>query len=167
MAIDPSQAGTTATTPFGAVSVRAEGSAGATIRAARVELPGLPDGMAVGGIFLFSIRVAGPVTRELPLRLEVSVDRDGAPEPGQWLESMAFAGDDGVLQVATHDSEWLAAKGIVAEHVHYASRGFTQLLWEAPAGTVLHVSVAWSVDEGAAPADDFSPWFAADLALPG
>jgi hypothetical protein len=167
MTLQSSEASATATSPLGGVSIHVSGSSGVTIAVAPAEVPGLPSGMAVDGVMLFSIRLAMPVTPELPLRLRVDVGRDGDAETGERLESMSFASGEGILQVATRDREWLAAEGVTAEWVQYQPQGFTQIISEAAAGTALYVSVAWRVDERAAAANDISTWFAADLALPG
>lgn len=167
MASPSLEAGATATTPLGEVSLCVEGSAGVTIGVAPAAIPDLPEGMAVDGVILMTIRVATPVTPDSPLRLRVSVGQDGDAETGEWLESMSFASAEGILQVATHDCEWLISKGVTADWVQYESQGFTQSVRKAPAETALHVSVAWRVDERAAVANDASTWFAADLALPG
>jgi hypothetical protein len=162
-----SGASATAATPLGAVSLHVEGSPGVTIAVADVQASELPPGMAVDGAILISVLVAMPVTPESPLRLRVTAGRDGGSDTGEWLESMEFASGDGILHMATRDSDWLAAKGVAAEPVQYERQGFTQTISEAPAGTALYISVAWRVDAIAAAANDASTWFAADLALPG
>lgn len=156
-----------ATTPLGAVSLQVSGSSGMTIEVAPAEIPELPDGMAVDGVTLICVRLATPISRELPVRVRVTFGQDGDPETGQFLDSIAFSSDAGVLQVAMRDNEWLAANGVIAEPVQYELRGFSQTISQAPAGTAFYVGVTWRVDKGAAAANDASAWFAADLALPG
>lgn len=161
------EATTTATSPLGVVSLHAHGSSGVTLSVDQTEAPDLPVGMAVDSVIMFKVGIATPVTHEAPLLLAVALEHEGDAETGEWLESMAFRTDEGVLQVAVRDSEWLASKGIVAEHVEYKARGFSQTILEAAAGTTLYVSSAWRIGDRAATANDVSTWFAADLALPG
>ena len=156
----------TVTTPLGAVSLHVLGSAGVTVGAERADVPDLPSGMAVDGVMLIRVFIATPVTAESPLLLEAAFDGQGDPETGEWLESMAFQTDRGVLQVAIRDREWLAGRGVVADYAEFQERGLKQTVLEAAAGTTLYASVAWRVGDGAAGADDASTWFAADLALP-
>lgn len=162
-----SRAAATAGTPLGAVLVHVEGPPGVTIFVADAEVPELPPGMAVDGVILISVRTASPVTPKAPLHLRVAAGLDGSADTGEWLESMQFASREGLLQVATRDRDWLAAKGISAGDVHYERQGFSRTLSGAAAGTEFHVTIAWRVDEQAEATDDASTWFAADLALPG
>ena len=153
-----------AMSPLGSMSLEVNGSSAVAIEVGPVGVPALPDGMTVDGALLFSLRLAAEVSRTAPVRIDVIVDCDGDPETGQWLDSMAFGNDAGVLQVAMRDDEWLATKGIVAEPVTYERRGFTQTINEAPAGTVLYASAAWR--NAPLHVSDASTWFAVDLALP-
>lgn len=162
-----SEATVTATSPLGAVSLRVHGSSAVTVGVSGTEAPDLPNGMTVDGVVLIRVCIITPVTRESPLFLEVALDDEGDAETGEWLESMAFRTDNGVLQVAARDAEWLAAKGVVAECVEYRARGFRQTISEAAAGTAIYVSVAWRFRDRAVTANEVSTWFAADLALPG
>ncbi|RIA43893.1 hypothetical protein DFR49_2124 [Hephaestia caeni] len=166
MSVQISEVSTTATSPLGAVSFHVSGSSGITIDVSQTEVPALPKGMVVDGVMLICIHIATPVTREFPVQLTASVGCNGDAETGEWLESMAFPSDDGVLQVAMRDTEWLAANGVTAEPVQYQRQGFYQIISNAPAATTLYVSVAWRVDDRAAAANDASTWFAADLTLP-
>jgi hypothetical protein len=59
-----------------------------------------------------------------------------------------------------------ATREIISDPVAYERHGLRQTVNEAPAGAVLHVSVAWRTIEGDPHLDDGSTWFAADLALP-
>ena len=155
-----------AATPLGAVSLHVHGPAGVTVDVKRVEPPNLPEGMAVDGVMLIEIGTAAPITSELPTLLYLAFDCEGDAETGEWLESMAFRTDEGVLQIAARDPEWLAATDVVAEYAAYKSQGFRQTILEAAAGTKLYISVAWRLGVDAATVDDVSTWFAADLALP-
>jgi hypothetical protein len=161
-----SKASETIVTPLGAVLIQVSGSATTTIALKETEVSNLPKGMAIDGVVLCCIRIATPVVRGFPLRLSATVDQDGGPEPGEWLESMSFSSDNGILQVATRESSWLAAYGLAAEPVQMERNGFSQTILEAPAETALFVSVAWRLRDGLAAGDDGSTWFAADLALP-
>lgn len=163
--VQSTHARASAMSPLGSVSLEVNGSSAVAIEVGPVGVPALPDGMTVDGAVLFSLRLATGVSRRSPVRIYVTVDREGDPETGQWLDSMAFGNEAGVLQVAMRDDEWLATKGIVAEPVTYERRGFTQTINEAPAGTVLYVSAAWRT--ASLPVNDASTWFAVDLALPG
>src|SRR5436305_1486253 len=107
----------TVLSPLGAVSVRVSGGQGATIQVAKPDIPELPEGMAVDGVTLIRIDIAAPVIQELPVLLQVTAYRNGDPETGEWLDSMAFISPEGVLQVAVHDSDWLAVNGVVADPV--------------------------------------------------
>jgi hypothetical protein len=162
----PFQTTSAATLPLGVVVFGIIGSPRVTIEVSQIEVPKLPDGMVVDGVVLASINVATPVTREMPLHLEVAFDHDGHPDTGQCLESIDFQTDRGAMHVAVRDDEWLAARGVVADYVEYRSRGFRQTIFEAAAGTTLYVSAAWREGSCAPAADDVSTWFAADLALP-
>jgi hypothetical protein len=149
----------------GAVTVAIRGSPDVAIEVSAVPLPELPDGMIVDGVMLFLIRLASPVSQDLPVTFSASANQEGGPESGQWLDSMAFENARGIFQVAIRDDEWLAAQGIVAEPVSYGRHGFFQTIREAPSGTVLYASVAWrTVFTGTE--KNSSTWFAADLALP-
>lgn len=154
-----------ALSPLGTVSLEVSGSSAVAIEICPAGVPALPAGMVIDGVLLFSIRLALKVSSQSPVQISVTVDRDGYPETGQWLDSMAFGNDAGVLQVAMRDDEWLAAKGIVAEPAKYGRRGFDQTINEAPAGTVLYASAAWR--NAPSSVNDASTWFAADLVLPG
>jgi len=154
-----------ATTPFGAVTLDVTGSSAVIVDVAPADVPELPDGMAVDGVLLFSVRLQEHVTPTSPVRLSASADHKGGPETGEWLDSMVYEIASGVMQVAVRDDEWLAARRIAAEPVQYETRGFSQMIREAAAGTVLYASVAWRVDRSAT-TNDSSTWFAADLALP-
>jgi hypothetical protein len=123
--------------------------------------------MVVDGVALVRVRVEGRVRRDLPLRLHVTADLEGGPDSGQYLDSVCYEGRGGTLHVAVRDDEWLDAKGIISEPVAYERNGFRQTVNEAPAGALLHVSMAWRAIEGdLASTDDASTWFAADFALP-
>ena len=154
-----------ATTPLGAVTLEVGGSSMVAIDVAHADTAELPDGMAVDGVLLFSVRLQEQVTPSSPARLSASADHEGGPETGEWLDSMGFEIGSGVMQVAVRDDEWLAAHGITADPVQYEKRGFSQLIREAAAGTVLYASVAWRVHRSVT-ANDGSAWFAADLGRP-
>ena len=162
----PSQTTSAATLPIGVVVFGVIGSTSVTIGISQIEVPTLPDGMVVDGVVLASINIATPVTRELPLHLEVTFDHEGHPDTGECLESMEFQTDQGALHVAVRDDEWLAARGVVAGCVEYWSKGFRQTIFEAAAGTKLHISAAWREGSRDPTTDDVSTWFASDLALP-
>ena len=130
------------------------------------QMPRLPEGMAVDGVRLVRVTMDAGVRSDLPLSLQVTADLDGEPEAGEWLDSVAYQGRDGTFQIAVRDSEWLEAKGLVAEPVGYEPRGLRQTVNNAPVGALLYVSLAWRVVEGGLASDDFSTWFAADLVLP-
>jgi len=164
--MQPAQTRASAMSPLGTVTLDVSGTVATVISVDPAEVPELPEDMAVDGVMLFSVRLDSPVTRKSPVVLRATAHRDGDPETGQFLDSIAFESEAGVLQVAVRDDEWLAANGVIAKPVGYDRQGFTQIINEAPAGTVLHVSVAWR----AVPVvgmNDASTWFAADLALPG
>lgn len=161
-----SQTTSAATLPLGVVVFGIIGLPSVTIEVSPIEVPKLPDGMVVDGVMLASINVATPVTREMPLHLEVTFDHEGHRDTGECLESIGFQSDRGALHVAVRDDEWLAARGVVADHVEHKSRGFRQTIFEADAGTRLYVSVAWREGRRDPVTDDVSTWFAADLALP-
>jgi hypothetical protein len=110
--------------PVGAVTVAIRGSPDVAIEVSAVPLPELPDGMIVDGVMLFLIRLASPVSQDLPVTFSASANQEGGPESGQWLDSMAFENARGIFQVAIRDDEWLAAQGIVAEPVSYGRHGF-------------------------------------------
>lgn len=156
----------TVLSPLGAVSVSITGRPGATIQVAKPDIPELSEGMAVDGVTLIRIDISAPVIPEFPVLLQVTAYQDGDAETGEWLDSMAFISPEGVLQVAVHDSDWLAVNGIVADPVQYEPRGFKQTITKSGVGTTLYVSLAWRLADGDALADDASTWFAADLALP-
>jgi len=164
--VQSAQTRASAVSPLGTVTLEVSGSAAIVIDVASADVPKLPEGLAVDGVTLFSVRLVSPVTRKSPVLLRATAHQDGDPEAGQWLDSISFESEAGVLQVAVRDDEWLAAKGVIAEPVGYDRQGFKQIINEAPAGTVLHVSVAWRAVPIAA-VNDASTWFAADLALPG
>ncbi|USU11874.1 hypothetical protein NF701_15270 [Sphingomonadaceae bacterium OTU29THOMA1] len=161
-----SRAHAVASTPFGDVRLDVSGSSDVSIAVTSADLPALPNGMAVDGVFLFAIRLASPVTRKSATSVSATAGQDGDPESGQWLDSMSFGSVAGVLQVAVRDDEWLATHGVIAEPVVYAQRGFRQVISEAPSGVVLYASVAWRTASTNV-ANDSSTWFAADLLLPG
>jgi len=155
-----------AMSPLGTVTLDVSGTVATVINVDPADVSELPEEMAVDGVMLFSVRLVSPATRKSPVVLRATAHQDGDPETGQFLDSIAFESEAGVLQVAVRDDEWLAANGIIADPVGYDRQGFTQIINEAPTDTVLHVSVAWR----AAPVvgmNDASTWFAADLALPG
>ena len=154
-----------ASTPLGDVRLDVGGTSDVSITVASSDLPALPDGMAVDGVLLFSIRLASPVARISPVTVSVSAGKDGDPESGQWLDSMSFVSAAGVLQVAVRDDEWLASDGVVAGPVEYAQQGFRQIISEAPGGMMLYASVAWRIASTNV-VNDSSTWFAADLVLP-
>lgn len=154
-----------ASTPLGDVRLDVGGASDVAITVASADLPALPDGMAVDGVLLISIRLASPVTRKSPVTVSVNAGQDGDPESGQWLDSMAFVSAAGVLQVAIRDDEWLATYGIIAEPVEYAQQGFGQIISEAPGGGALYASAAWRIASTNV-VNDSSTWFAVDLLLP-
>ena len=119
----------------------------------------------VDGVPLLSVRRGEHVTPTSPVHVRASANQDGAPETGEWLDSMVFESAGGVLQVAMRDDDWLAGKRITAEPIHYERQGFRQTITEAAAGTVLYASVIWRVAHRAT-ANDSSTWLAADLSLP-
>ena len=153
-------------TPLGAVSLNVHGPVAVTIQVNSIEAPKLPQGMAVDGVMLIEVSIATRVNRYSPLLLYVAFAHEGDAETGEWLESMAFRTDEGVLQVAVRDPEWLAATEVVAEYAEYKRNGFRQTILETGAETKLYVSIAWRRGSGATTMDDVSTWFAADLALP-
>ena len=155
-----------AKSPVGAVSLQVSGPCGTAIDVMQTDIPKLPVGMAVDGAMLMRIRLAIPATRELPLQVRVTVGQDGDPESGEWLESMSFSNDDGVLHIAMRDREWFDAKGIAAEYLKYERQGFEQIISEAPTGSAFYISVVWRLHGDAAVVDDLSTWFAVDYALP-
>jgi hypothetical protein len=150
-------------TPMGAVLVRVTGGSGAAIEVERVPVPRLPDGMAVDGVQQVRLRINDAIRCGLPLNLHVTANREGHPDSGQWLDSVAYVSNGGIVQVAVRDSEWLEARGVIAE-VAYETRGLRLTVNEAPAGALLHVSVVWL--ESDLPSTYICAWFAADLALP-
>ena len=152
-------------TPVGAVTLEVTGSSAVIIDVAKADVPELPKGMAVDGVLLLSARLQEDVTLTSPVRLTANADHRGVPETGEWLDSMAYEISGGAMQVAIRDDEWLAARHIAAEPVQYETCGFSHVISEAAAGTVLYASVAWRLHPSAT-ANDSSTWFAADLALP-
>src|SRR5436305_6289480 len=129
MMAQTSRAQAVASTPLGDVQLEVSGSSDVAITVALADLPALPSGMTVDGAMLFSIRLASPVTRRSPVTMRATVGQDGDPESGQSLDSMSFGSDEGILQVAVRDDEWLAAHGVIAEPVQYARQGFDQVIW--------------------------------------
>jgi hypothetical protein len=138
-----------------------------TIEVEPILAPQLPEGMVVDGATLVRVRIEGGVRHDLPLNLRVTADLEGGPESGQWLDSVGYPAPGGTLQVGVRDCEWLETKRIISEPVSYDPRGLRQTVNEAPAGALLHVSVAWRATKGdLASPDNSATWFAVDLALP-
>lgn len=128
--------------------------------------PALPEGMRVDGVKLLCVRFEQDVTPDSPLLLTVAAGRPGEASSGEWLESLAFEGPEGVLQVGLRDCEWLVADGIIASWASYEDGGLQQTVTVAPAEALMYVSVAWRSAKDGDAEDDISTWFAVDLALP-
>jgi hypothetical protein len=156
----------TVPTPLGAVSIQITGGAGVVIEVTSAPVPQLVEDMVCDGVKLVRARIESEVRRDFPLNLYVTANLKGYADSGEWLDSVAYPTCSGNFHIAMRDSDWLKVKGIVAD-VFYEEQGLRQTVYEAPAGTLLYISIAWRViKRDQSSTDDLSTWFAADLALP-
>jgi hypothetical protein len=151
-------------TPLGPVLLTVEGETGEAHLEVLEATPALPEGSRVDGVMLLRLIFDRQVRRSDQVLVRAAFEASGSPECGEWLESILFETSTGRLSIGVRDQEWLAGRKVAVDWADLQANALTLPVHEAPAGTLLPISLAWRFNP--IPEDDASTWFAVDLALP-